>query len=217
MILFPYKTRQGKVLDFMRKTRTFKIIRNCTLYMLYIIVVISMLFSFGAVNKITTYNVSGVNSLQSSHMLDKYVPPAPEPEPVVVKKVYKPNTKYRLTSFYPNDELKTGDCTGSGYCSWDFGVNERGWYTYKGKLVLAAATTYLQNKFGTKEGKTYFKYYDEVNITIDGQVYPGIILDTCGACYRDERIDLFVKDKASVMDRGYMGRNMITLEITKKK
>ena len=61
------------------------------------------------------------------------------------------------------------------------------------------------------------KYYDEVNITIDGQVYPGIILDTCGACYRDERIDLFVKDKASVMDRGYMGRNMITLEITKKK
>ena len=54
-------------------------------------------------------------------------------------------------------------------------------------------------------------------VTIDGVKYPGIILDTCGACYKDERIDLFVKDKASVVDRGYRGKNMITVEIIKKQ
>ena len=201
----------------MKKAKTLKILRNESLYLLYIVLLFSILFNFGQITKVTTYNVSGGTSLQSSHMLDKYTPKIVD-EPVIQMPVATPITsKYRLTSFHPNDELKTGDCTGSGYCSWHFGINERGWYTYNGKLVLAAATTYLQNKFGTKEGKTYFKYYDEVNITIDGVVYQGIILDTCGACYNDERIDLFVKDSASVIDRGYMGRNMISLEITKKK
>jgi hypothetical protein len=177
--------------------------------------ILTILVNIGHITKISTYNVTGVTSVLSSHMLDRYTP-----KKVVqpaVKKVVKTNTKYRLTSFYPNDELKTGDCTGSGYCSWDFGVNEKGWYTYKGKLVLAAATTYLQKTYGVKEGKTYFKYYDELNITIDGVVYPAIILDTCGACYKDERLDIFVKDAKSVIDRGYMGRNMVTIEITKKK
>ena len=200
----------------MRKKRTTKIVRNASLYLLYVILIFSILFNFGQINKITTYNVSGVNSLQSSHMLDKYVPKKVEEAVVKVEKKDEV-TKYRLTSFYPNDELRTGDCTGSGFCSWDFGINEKGWYTYKGKLVIAAATTYLQKKFGTKEGRTYFKYYDEIDITIDGKVYKGIILDTCGACYKDQRIDLFVKDSNSVIDRGYMGRNMVSVAITKKK
>ena len=203
----------------MKNKRTLKIVRNCSLYMLYVILIISILCGIGKVNVVTTYNVSGVASLQSSHLLDKYTPPVkePTPEPVVVKASDQKVRKYRLTSFYANDELKTGDCVGAGFCWWDFDVNEKGWYTYKGKLVLAAATTYLQKKFGTREGITYFKYYDEVNVTIDGVVYPGIILDTCGACYRDVRIDLMVRDGKSAIDRGYMGRNMITVEVTKKK
>lgn len=197
----------------LRNSRTLKLLRNCSLYLLYILVLISLLVSVGEVNTIVTYNTNGVNYLQSSHLVDKYVPKSVEevPEEIPVSMV----GKYRLTSFYPNDELKTGDCTGSGYCSWDFQLNERGWYTYKGKLVIAAATTYLQKRFGVKEGKAYFKYYDEITLTIDGVEYEGIILDTCGACYNDERVDLFVKDGPSVMDRGYMGRNMITVEITK--
>lgn len=203
----------------MKNKRTMKIVKNCSLYMLYVIVIISILCTVGHVNVVTTYNVSGVSSLQSSHLLDKYVPPEPEPvlEPEVVKAKEEPIKKYRLTSFYANDELNTGDCVGAGFCWWDFGINDKGWYTYDGKLVLAAATTYLQKKFGTREGFTYFKYYDEVNITIDGVVYQGIILDTCGACYRDQRLDLMVKDGSSVIDRGYMGRNMVTVEVTKKK
>lgn len=197
----------------MKNSNTLKILRNGSLYLLYIVMLFSIIFNFGQVNVITTYNVSGVNSLQSSHMLDKYTP-----KPVIKEEAQKltinPTSKYRLTSFYP---AESSDCTGSGYCSWDFDVNKYGWYTYKGKLVLAAATTYMQKQFGTKEGITYFKYYDEVNVTIDGVTYPGIILDTCGACYKDVRLDLFVKDGLYGIDRGYMGRNMITVEITKKK
>ena len=203
----------------MRNKRTKKIIRNCSLYMLYVILIISILCSIGRVNVVTTYNISGVASLQSSHLLDKYVPPTPEPEPEpeVLKAKDEPIRQYRLTSFYANDGYGTGECVGAGFCAWDFGLDEHGWYTYEGKLVLAAATTYLQKQFGTREGITYFKYYDEVNVTIDGVVYPGIILDTCGACYRDVRLDLFVQDGLHGIDRGYMGRNMITVEITKKK
>jgi hypothetical protein len=203
----------------MKNKRTFKIVRNCSLYMLYVVLIISMLCGIGKVNVVNTYNVSGVASLQSSHLLDKYTPPVKEqkPTPAVTKVSDQKIRKYRLTSFYANDELKTGNCVGAGFCWWDFGINDKGWYTYQGKLVLAAATTYLQNKFGTRDGITYFKYYDEVNVTIDGVVYPGIILDTCGACYRDVRLDLFVQDGPHGIDRGYMGRNMITVEITKKK
>ncbi len=199
----------------MRKSNTFKIFRNCFLYTLFVIGLLLMLCDFDSVSTITSYNIQSVKSLQTSYLIDKYVPPkkeAPKVAPAI-----GPVTKYRLTSFYPNDELKTGDCTGSGLCSWDFGVNEKGWYTYNGKLVLASATTYLQKQFGTREGVTYYKYYDEVNITIDGVVYPGIILDTCGACYKDDRLDLFVKNKDSVIDRGYMGRNMVSVQTTKKK
>ena len=94
-------------------------------------------------------------------------------------------------------------------------INEK-WYTYKGKVVLAAATTYLQKKFGVKENKQYFKYYDEVTITVDGEEYEGLILDTCGACYKSERVDLFVENKSSAIDRGYKGIDMISLEVTKK-
>ena len=194
----------------MTKSNTLKILRNCSIYMIYVVVIFSMLFKVGEVKRIVTFNISGVNSLKSSHMVDKYVPKVVEEPAFTI-------TKYRLTSYYHNDELKSGACTGTGLCEWDFTPNEKGWLTYNGKLVIAAATTYLQNKFGTVEGRTYFKYYDEVKLTIDGVEYPGIILDTCGACYKDTRLDLFVKDSKSVIDRGYMGRNMISVEITKKK
>ena len=206
----------------MKKSNTLKMIRNETLVVLYVIALFATAATIGRVSKVTTYNVNGVSSLQSSHMVDQYVP-KPTAEELKQQELAKKkanlyrNRKYRLTSFYANDELKTGSCTGAGFCTWDLKLNEKGWYTYKGKLVLAAATTYMINTFGYKEDKVYFKYYDEVNVTIDGKVYPGIILDTCGACYHDERIDLFVKDGAHTIDRGYRGVNMVTVEITKKK
>lgn len=120
--------------------------------------------------------------------------------------------EYRLTSFWSGDGMDTGSCTGSGLCEKDFQINDKGWYTYNGYLVLAGATTYLQKKYGIDEGKDYYKYYDIVNLTIDGITYQGIILDTCGASYTvkyEQRLDLFVSNASSKIDRGYKGQNTI--------
>lgn len=124
-----------------------------------------------------------------------------------------PATKeYRLTSYWSGDAPDTGSCTGSGLCEKDFQVNDKGWYTYNGYLVLAGATTYLQKTYGIDDWKDYYKYYDIVNLTIDGVNYQGIILDTCGASYTvktEQRLDLFVSNKQSAIDRGYRGNNTI--------
>lgn len=186
-------------------------IKRETYVVVYAILFFIVLTQRGEVNKIISYNTSGVSSLRSTHLETKYLPPKEE-EHILKQEDYL----YRLTSYYPYDECNSGTCTGSGLCIENFQTNEKGWYTYKGKLVLAAATTYLQNKFGTKENKLYFKYYDEVTLTVDGKKYEGIILDTCGACYKSEKIDLFVSNEKSVIDRGYKGKNMISLEVAKK-
>lgn len=108
------------------------------------------------------------------------------------------NGNYKLTSFYRNDGYGTGSCTGSGLCEKDFQVNEKGWYTYQDKLVLATSTTYLL-KYGyeKKDYIKYYKYYDTIIININGIDYNGIILDSCGACMKNNIIDLFVISKQS--------------------
>lgn len=127
---------------------------------------------------------------------------------------------YRLTSFYSNDGYGTGSCTGSGLCEKDFQINNKGWYTYNGYLVLAGATEeLLRSGYSVKggnvrqEGKHYFRYYDTVKLEIDGIIYDGIIIDSCGSSmwYGETRLDLFVSNSSSVIDRGYRGKSMITV------
>ena len=104
----------------------------------------------------------------------------------------------RMTSFYP---AESSDCTGSGLCSWDFGVNENGWYTYNGKLVVATATQYLANQgWYLAPGVHTYGYYDEITLVIDGVEYQAIVLDSCGNSMKTDRIDLFVGDAGSVKD-----------------
>jgi hypothetical protein len=190
----------------MMKSR-FDLIKKMSLNLIYVIALILCVIKVGNVNKITTYNLTGISSLGSSQILSEYVEPEPEPEPEpVAPTVYK----YRLTHF-------TDPCVGAGFCANQLQLNEKGWYTYQGKLVVATATPYMINVFGYKPNKLYFRYYDELILTIDGVKYEAIVLDTCGACYRDERIDLFVKDPAHGIDRGYRGYNMISVEIKKKQ
>ena len=128
---------------------------------------------------------------------EEYVEPIKETyvEPVVeVSNVYTT----RMTSFYP---AESSDCTGSGLCSWDFGVNENGWYTYNGKLVVATATQYLANQgWYLAPGVHTYRYYDEITLVIDGVEYQAIVLDSCGSSMRTDRIDLFVRDAGSVKD-----------------
>lgn len=144
---------------------------------------------------------------------------AVEPEVIEEPKVY---SDYRLTSFWFNDGYGTSSCTGSGLCEKDFNINDKGWYTYNGKLVLAAATyeclyshSGACNRWNTKRSdKTYYSYYDEVELIIDGIVYEGIVLDSCGACMyvnNEQRLDLFVSGKQYAIDRGYKGNNVISV------
>jgi hypothetical protein len=128
------------------------------------------------------------------------------------------NIGFRLTSYHPKDKTGSGHCTGSGLCTDDFVLNEKGWYTYKNMLVLGASTEQcLSAKSGACgkwniriKGKKYFKYHERIMLVIDGVEYAGTILDSCGACMSGtSRIDLFVKDKGSIIDRGYLGQNPI--------
>ena len=107
----------------------------------------------------------------------------------------------RMTSYYPGDDCKSGTVTGSGKSIKDFEVNEYGWYTYNGKLVVATATKYLLNYgFTLSEGVHTYKYWDEITIEIDGVRYEAIVLDSCGHAMHSDRIDLFVSNSESVKD-----------------
>ena len=86
----------------------------------------------------------------------------------------------RMTSFWANDGYGTGECTGSGKCSWDFQINEKGWYTAPGVHL--------------------YKYHEELVLTIDGVDYDAIILDSCGSSMKTDRIDLFVSNGSSARD-----------------
>lgn len=121
-------------------------------------------------------------------------------------------TGYRVTSYYPGDAYGSGKKTGSGLTTSDFGtttVEGKTVYTYKGKLVAAAATEELlasgYSKNGgnvRQEGKYYFSYYDEISICINGTWYDCIILDSCGASMwtGEYRIDLFVTNASNLVN-----------------
>lgn len=114
-----------------------------------------------------------------------------------------PVTSYttRMTSYYSNDGYDTGSCTGSGLCESDFEVNDKGWYTYQGKLVIATATEYLlKYGFTLADGIKTYKYFDEITLNIDGVDYQAIVLDSCGSSMKNGRIDLFVSRSNAVKD-----------------
>jgi hypothetical protein len=131
-------------------------------------------------------------------------------------------TSYRLTSYWTGDNTGSGEYVGAGIHTSKFDVNSKGWYTYKDKLVLAGATNEcLRDKKSAckqwnipKENKHYFNYYDELTVLIDGIEYEAIILDSCGASMRldENRLDLFVSNKNSMIDRGYRGVNSIQVK-----
>lgn len=142
-----------------------------------------------------------------------------ENQPKMIKNVEKVELIYRLTSYRPGDEMGSGTITGSDLTIYDFQVNDRGWYIYNGKIVLAGATNECLNstkdkrcmEFPHVEGKHYFNYFDELEIMVDGVVYDGIILDSCGGCMYityENRIDLFVStyispEEQDLINEGY--------------
>lgn len=104
----------------------------------------------------------------------------------------------RMTSYYPT---RANRVTGCGLEFNKFDVNENGWFTYDGRLVIATATNYLLN-YGWKlaDGVRTYQYYQELILNIDGVDYLAVVLDSCGLCMQTGRIDLFVMDKNSIKD-----------------
>lgn len=117
----------------------------------------------------------------------------------------------RFTSFWPGDSTGSGNRTASGLSAYDFEINDQGWYLYDGKVVVATATEEcLESNSGAcrkysqlPEGYQLHRLLDELTLIINGQEYPAIVLDHCGASFWDEanqRYDVFVVDEDHVLD-----------------
>lgn len=107
----------------------------------------------------------------------------------VIEEVKDPFENYelfRLTHYYTGDPYGSGTCTASGVCVDKFDVHVNGWYIYRGSLVVANGVEY--------------PLWTKLVLNIKGKLYEAIVLDKCGACRTDRRIDLFVIDKASGID-----------------
>lgn len=115
----------------------------------------------------------------------------------------------RFTSFWPDDG--SGSMTASGLGVEDFGTNAQGWFTYQGRVVVAAATEEcLESTAGAcrkysklPEGYQLHRLFDELTLLIDGIEYPAIVLDHCGASFWDEerqRYDVYVIDDDHLID-----------------
>lgn len=127
----------------------------------------------------------------------------------ITEEVNNKRISYRLTYYYPGDSTASKTITASGKSTKDFQVNENGWYTYQGKLVVATASSRLLkwDKYKNSTQPTY-KLYDELVLSINGKEYEAIVLDVCGACMKSAKIDLFVKDKKSGLDARINVRKM---------
>ena len=68
-------------------------------------------------------------------------------------------------------------------------------------VVVATANRSLLNRgWPAVDGIVYYKLYDTFTLVIDGISYPAIVLDSCGACMKKDIIDIFVMDRAHVVD-----------------
>ncbi len=126
---------------------------------------------------------------------------------------YRVENAYNVvfTNYYTGDADGSTNKVGAGYTTDQFKVNENGWYTYNGRVVLAAATwAGIHSNYGNlaevndiPSGYHIHHYGDEVTFMFDGKEYEGVILDTCFSAMIDngegaQRYDIFIagKDKA---------------------
>ena len=65
---------------------------------------------------------------------------------------------------------------------------------------MGTATTYLlKYGYAATGNRRYFSYYETLTLNINGERYEAIVLDSCGACMRNNIIDLFVSGPNSVI------------------
>lgn len=147
-------------------------------------------------SNVTSKEVESNRIVLEAKKVSKIVPEKVEKEQLKEEPLKKYTT--RMTSYYPEEGETT---TGSGLGPNNFEVNDKGWFTYQGKLVVATATTYLANQgWYVGNGVHLRKYYNEITLTIDGVDYRAIVLDSCGNCMRTDRVDLYVSSVVYAKD-----------------
>jgi len=137
---------------------------------------------------------------------------------VVEKEAIEPNViDITMTRYYPQE---SSNCTSSTLCIDKFSVNDKGWFTYQGKVVMAGATYICQQYCRDRElygqfpsDYRIYNLYDEVQFILENVMYDGIILDSCGACMYHingeslQRYDIFVSNgSASLLTKGNIGK-----------
>lgn len=145
-------------------------------------------------------------------------------EPVEPKEVFE-SVDITLTRYYPG--AGGSDLCTATKCVNSFEVNEKGWYTYQGKIVIGAATYACQKycKYKDEYGPLpddyrIFNFYDEIQFMLEGTVYIGIVLDSCGACMyhingeQNQRYDIYTVDgteKSSLLKQRNVGKTSANL------
>ena len=171
---------------------------------LLIVGLLAYLIILGIGSLFKSKEVIAYEEIQKETLLDNERPASTEvfeEQEVEVENKESIKIKYRMTYYYPNDGTNSGTVTASGKSTKDFQTNENGWYTYKGKLVVATASKRLLSWDSYKDStQQTYNLYDEFILTIQGTEYEAIALDVCGACMKSEKIDLFVKDRKSGLD-----------------
>lgn len=116
-----------------------------------------------------------------------------------------------LTYYYPGDSTGSGITTGSRLSIGEFSIEEHGWYVYEEAgveyLVLAAATEKCLEITGTSDACsnyterldsiTYYSYFDKLVLQIGDLKYNAIVLDSCGRCMTQNKIDIMAVDSSS--------------------
>lgn len=187
--------------------------KDLTKQLLFFSIVVGLFLAFIIFILYSLYTIAHISITTKARVISGPVPT-----------IYEAKIPHRLTSYYPGDSTGSGFCTGSGLCTKDFEILE-GFYSYRGRIVVATATYECLystagacNRWNTGlKPVTYYRYFDEFDIEIDGTVYPAIVLDSCGACMTlqssdngNGRLDVYAADRK--IDRGYLGRNPVYLK-----
>jgi hypothetical protein len=149
--------------------------------------------------------------------------------PVIVEE--KPElVDITITRFFPNDETGADKCMAT-MCISKLKLNSKGWYTYEGKVVIAAATYACQArcknraKYGPLPSDyRIYNFYDEIQFVIENITYTGIVLDSCGACMYHingealQRYDIYTASgnkSSSLLSSGNAGKIKAQLLVTR--
>lgn len=191
---------KGRLRYYINRKQYYKV-DNILIMLLSLIIVGVYISTILSKDTVTLEVTANQNTVKLVEQQDEVIEEEVEEIVEEVKEPKNTSMKYRMTYYYTGDGTNSSSITASGKTTSDFSTNSRGWYTYKGKLVVATASTRLSN-WSQYKGSTQKKYklYDELVLTIEGIKYDAIVLDVCGACMKSEKIDLFVKDRASGLD-----------------